>query len=40
LVPYNNRVRRISVAGTTTKLMIFAEFERLPDPPDGFHSRC
>ncbi len=24
------------MAGTTTKLMTFAEFERLPDPPDGF----
>jgi Uma2 family endonuclease len=25
-----------SVAGTTTKLMTFAEFERTPDPPGGF----
>jgi Uma2 family endonuclease len=24
------------VAGTTTKLMTFAEFERTPDPPNGF----
>lgn len=24
------------MAGTTTRLMTFAEFERMPDPPDGF----